>query len=192
MARVIVTTNQNPPFFIEINLNDQKWSILQPNNLPPFKIEELKRPCPAYPNGIFPGGEENSTDKQISRVCNFTNYIEFSKIVSDELTSISEQQFLTTKFYNRRKDGWESTKPLQKKGGVQGYCLNGDVYGISGQETVEKIFYGVVYRSLVQKIPEFIYLQQSLRDGMCLILTGSDEIFLGYLAEVLLMSVQSR
>lgn len=192
MTKILVTTHSNPTLYIEIDFSNTKWSSLLPDKLLPFKIEELKRPCSAYPTGVFPGAEDSLNDRQIFRVCNFTNYMEFSKIVSDELVPISGQQFLTTKFYDRRKKGWESEKPLKKNGEVQGYCINGDVYAASEKETVDKIFYGIVYKSFVQKIPEFILLQKYLQDGLCLILIGEDNDFLGHLAEVLILSLNTR
>lgn len=190
MDRVLVTTNKNPIFYININLTDKEWESLLPDKLPPFKIEELKRPCSSYPNGIFPGAEDNQTNKQIFRVHKFSNYVEFSKIVADEVVAISDQNFLTTKFYNRRKKGWSSEKIIKKSGDIQGYCVNGDVYGVSNKDAVDKIFYGVVYYSLIYKMPEFINLQKYLRDGLCIILTGADNNFLGHFSEVLLMSIR--
>lgn len=192
MTKVLVTTNPNPILFTEIDLSDKKWLPLCVDQLPPFKIEEQKRACSAYPNGIFPGAKDNLNGKQTFRIHNFHNYVEFSKIVSNEIVPISGQYFLTTKFYDRRKEGWESDKYIKKKGKILGYCLNGDVYSVSCYETVEKIFYEIVYQSLVQKNPAFISLQQYLRDGICLILTGADGDFLGYLAEVLLISIQAQ
>ena len=190
MAKVLVSTNSNPLLFMDIYINGNRWSSLYTKNLKPFKIEELKRPCKAYPNGIFPGAEEISYEKQVSKINNFYNYIEFSKITEDEIMVVDGNQFLTTKYYDRRKHGWELSESSKNSGRVVGYCINGDVYNVIDQKTVEKIFYGVVYRSLVNTTNEFLTLQKYLQDGISLVLVGEDELFLNYLAEVLLINLQ--
>ena len=172
-------------FCCSVDLNSTEWSALLPENLSPFKVSELRRPCSAYINGLFPGAEVHGEKEQITRIKKFPNYIEYSKIVSDELIPISGQLFLTTKFYDRRKTGWSSETFLQKDGPIMGYCLNGDVYGVSDQENVYNYFYNVVYKDLVSNKPEFIRLSSMITDGICVEFSGGCPEFRKYLKEIL-------
>lgn len=186
MTKILITTNPESELFSEIDFTKSEWSTLCIDNLSPFKMEELRRPCSAYSDGIFPGASMYENNKQISRIQKFSNYIEFSKIVSDEVVPISGQLYLTTKFYDRRKEGWSALENKKKEGEVMGYCINGDVYSIADKAQVYKVFYGIVYRSLVSKNPAFIKLQQMLKDGISLCLVGADEDFMLNLKNVLL------
>jgi len=185
MSKVLVTTNSNPSLFIEVDLSSSEWKSLHQDNLPPFKMEELQRPCSAYPDGIFPGAEKYDSDKQISRITKFPNYIEFCKVMSEDALPVNNKLYLTTRFYDQRKMGWTSNNLLKKEGEVIGYCLNGDVYSSEDLDQVYNIFYRVVYYSLACKLPAFIKLQDFLKEGICLQLTGADETFLNWLAKVL-------
>ena len=177
MAKVLVSANSHPTLFCDIDFSSKEWSSLLPENISAFKMEEARRPCSAYPEGIFPGADKYREDKQVSRIQKFPNYIEFSKIVSDELVPISGQAFLTTKFYDQRKEGWSSNEIKKKEGEIMGYCLNGDVYCAADKSDVDKIFYSV-YESLISKEEKYLKLKQMLKDGVCITLLGADEEFL--------------
>ena len=186
MTKVLVTANSKPELFTEIDFRQSEWSSLLMQNLSSFKMEELRRPCAAYPDGVFPGSTTYKENKQIAKVEKFPNYVEFCKIVADEVVSIGGQLYLTTKFYDRRKEGWSSTILKKKEGVAIGYCLNGDIYCVDDKRQVDKIFYGVVYKSLISKDPAFLKLKQSLSDGVCLTLIGEEDEFLNILSSVLL------
>ena len=190
MAKVLVTVNPKPELFSEIDFRQSEWSSLLPQNLSSFKMEELRRPCSVYPDGVFPGAERYRDNKQISKIQKFPNYVEFCKVVADEVVPISGQLFLIPKFYERRKDGWSSELLKKKEGETVAYCLNGDLYCAADKVQADQIFYGVVYESLVSKDPALLKLRQSLLDGVCLELTGADEEFLRRVKTVLLKGSQ--
>lgn len=186
MSKVLVTVNSRPGLFSEIDFREPEWSSLLLKNLSSFKMEELRRPCAAYVDGIFPGATAYGENKQISKIQKFPNYIEFCKVVADEVVPISGQQYLTTRFYDRRKEGWGSDILKKKEGEIIGYCLNGNIYCAADKAQVDEIFYGVVYESLISKDPALLKLRQSLLDGICLSLTGADDDFLNILSNILL------
>lgn len=191
MGKVLVTINPKPELFSEIDFRQPEWSSLLPQNLSNFKMEELRRPCEVYPDGIFPGAERYRDNKQISKIRKFQNYVEFCKVVADEVVPLGGQLFLTSKFYDRRKEGWSSDVTKKKEGEVVAYCLNGDLYCAADKPQADQIFYGVVYESLVSKDPAFMKLRQSLLDGVCLELTGADDEFLNRMKTVLLKGLES-
>lgn len=186
MAKISVSTNLRPILFIEVNLQEPEWSSLLFKNLSSFKMEELRRPCGCYENGIFPGSTPYGENKQITRIQKFPNYVEFCKVVADEVIPINGQLYLTSKFYDQRKEGWGSSTLKKKEGEVIGYCLNGDIYCSADKHAVNRIFYHVVYKSLISRDPAYMKLQQCLRDGVCIQLSGEDEEFLQILSNVLL------
>src|SRR3989337_1497684 len=89
-----------------------------------------------------------------------------------------------------RKNGWNSeilmTKPIQ----TTGYSLNGDVYNLEQKDKVYEIYYGLVYYTLVKKMPAFLQLQTMLKEGIILELVGADRDFLVQLSTVLLQSIK--
>lgn len=190
MAKVLVTVNPKSELFSEIDFRQPEWSSLLPQNLSSFKMEELRRPCGAYPDGIFPGAERCRDNNQIFKIQNFQNYVEFCKVVADEVVPLGGQLFLTSKFYDRRKEGWSSEVIKKKEGEVIAYCLNGDLYSVDDEARVNQIFYDVVYNSLVLKDPAFLKLRRSLLDGVCLELTGADLEFLERVKSVLLKDLE--
>jgi hypothetical protein len=195
MAKVLVTTNLHPTLFSYIDFSSKEWSSLLPENISAFKMEEIRRQCSAYMDGIFPGSMEHGKNKQIARIQRFPNYIEFSKISSDELVPISGQAFLTTKFYDRRKDGWGSSeikKKITDEKDVMGYCINGDVYCSEDKTNVYKVFYGIVYKSLIEKNEMFCKLLSMIKDGITVILINADGDFLNNLKNILLDSAKNN
>lgn len=185
MAKVEVTANSKLALNVNVDLSEPEWSSLLPVNLPSFKMEELRRKCDVYPDGLFPGATEYGENKQISKILKFYNYIEFSKIVTDEVVPINGQLFLTSKFFERRQKGWSSSKVLQKDGDVLGYCLNGDIFGAMDTEPANRIFYDVVYKSLISQDTALAQLQEIVNDGLNLTLTGTDAKILNSIAEIL-------
>lgn len=185
MPQVQVTTNPSPQLYSEVDLETSEWSSLLPENLGSFKIEEALRPCTSFPNGIFPGAEPVNSSKQTTRVKRFPNYIEFSKVISDEVVPLSRELYLTTKFYERRRDGWGSDSLEKKEGDVLGYSIDGDIYSPEDSASIEDVFYGTVYRSLVQNNPAYLNLVQQIKDGLCITLKGSNKDFLEHLAKLL-------
>lgn len=185
MAKVYVSTSKQTRVFSTIDLTSVEWAALHINNLVPFNVEEAKRQCKAYPDGIFPGGTSNGENKQMTKIYNFANAIEFSKIVTDEVEKIDGKSYLTTKYYNRRKQGWGTRETLKKDGTVIGYCIDGDVYTPISDAALEKIFVKIMLHPLIKKKPVYQRLIDFLNDGICLILTGATEKYLKQLADVL-------
>lgn len=190
-ASITVAANPDSIFSLKVDLSDAEWSELLPENLSPFRVEETQRPCLAYRDGIFPGSKNYGKDRQTSEIKRFPNYIEFSKITSDEVVPISGQLYLTTKFYDRRYEGWSSEEILKKEEEIIGYCFNGDVYCVDDKAEIYKMFYGLVYKNLVAKKDTFIKLEQFLSRGIALELTGADEEFLTNLKDILLESLKN-
>lgn len=192
MQTILVSTNLNPALYSDINFSDKEWSSLLPENLNSFKMEEIRRSCSAYTDGIFPGSSAYNADKQVTKIQRFPNYIAYSIIVEDELVPISGQLFLTTKFYDRRAEGWGSSE-IKKKAtdekSIMGYCINGDVYCAKDKDIVYKVFFLKVYKSLVEKTTPFTKLISMLKDGIALNLICKDEEFLKHFKEVLLNSL---
>lgn len=185
--QVQVTNNSSPQLYSEVNLEDPEWSALLPENLGSFRIEESLRVCPSFPDGLFPGAVSvsDTKPKQITRVKRFPNYIEFSKIVSDEVVPLSGQLYLTTKFYQRRYQGWSSDSIKKKEGEVLGYCIDGDIYSPEDLSSTEDVFYGTVYRSIICNNPIYLRLVQQIKDGICINLKGTDKDFLEHLSKLL-------
>lgn len=171
-----------------INLKDSKWSSLLPENLPPFLIEESLRPCDAFPSGVFPGSNINGKDKQKVKVQRFDNYIEFSKVTSDEVALVDGNFFLTTKFYERRKKGWGSQEKLIKEGEVVAYCINGDLYSTEDRAAVNKIFFDLVYISLVKSMKQFTELSNILKQAEHVEIFGVEEELLEEIKRVLILN----
>lgn len=186
MSKVLVTNNSDPKIYVDIDLSLPEWSQLLIKNIPSFKMEEARRPCTSYPDGIFPGSTAYGENKQITKIQKFSNYIEFSKVISDEVVSLAGQMYLTTKFFERREVGWKSLTELTKPGEVLGYCINGDIYSVSDKAIVDKTFYGIVYKYLMSTNSTYQKLRRQLADGVCLVLSGADEEFMKHLSEVLL------
>ena len=178
MLRVEVSRNQASILKLDIDFSRDEWSGLLPENMnKKFRIEELLRPCSAYPEGIFPASTK-LIDKQATRIDRFANYIEYSRVVSSEVVNMSGQLFLTTKFYDNRKEGWSSKEIKKKAGDTVGYCINGDLYCAEDKDSVYQVYYKIVYKSLVKKDPKFNEILNKLKDGVSLTLIGSDEDFL--------------
>jgi len=185
MSKVIVS-HKNPLSSKEIDLNDNKWSPLLIENLALFNLVELRRRCSAYPNGIFPGGEEVDDQHQMFTIYKFENFMEFSKIMSDEVIKLEEDLFLTTKYFDQRKKGWVSNDILKKEGTVVGYCINGGIYHYDDREQVNTLFYETIYRSIILTSKQFIELRDFINNGIELILIGTEENFMRHLAACLL------
>lgn len=178
-------------FVTNIDLSSPEWSSLLPENLTPFKMEETLRVCSEYEDGVFPSAMKSTDDKQVTRIQRFPNYIEFSKITSDELVPVDGQLYLTTKFFDRRKLGWASDSILSKvtdDNEVMGYCINGNVYCAADKKTAYSIFYQVVYKSLIVKNPAFDRLLSILKDGFCVKFSNADQEFMEQLKTLLLSS----
>lgn len=167
-----------------IDLQSNEWHALNVNSLPQFGIEELKRVCNAYPDGVFPGAESNSDDTQLIYVNNFHNYVEYIKIIDDEVIRLDGQLYLTSLFFVNRKKGWSSIQPLNKEGEAVGYCMNGNIYHSGDVDRVdsEHMF---VYRTLIEKTDEYNRLHEYLKAGHTLVLTGSHQKYLSYLSQIL-------
>lgn len=189
MSQVYVSRNDNPAMAIEVDLQNSEWSVLHVDNIPSFKIEEVKRPCDIFPDGLFPGAKSNGENKQITQVSKFRNYMEFSKVVEDEVRVIQDNSYLTTKFFERRAKGWSQSQIQKKNGKILGYCLNGNLHHKEDCRDVEKNFYLVVYSALIKDLPPFLRLKDYLSKGYCLILKGMDQPFLDYLSQILLREV---
>lgn len=160
---------------MNINFEEEPWSILHPSSQPAFRIIENKAICDAYPDGIFPGASSVDTNLQSTKIYKFQNYIEFSKITEDEITN---DGFLTTKFYIRRRDGWQSRNLLFKKGKVIGYCVNCYIYHVDDIHEVYKTIYGKTYLKLIEKTEAFKQLRELFYKNKNLKLQSNDEIFI--------------
>jgi len=182
MAEIQVALQPFSQFTSEVNLEDLEWSQLLPESLGSFRIEEKLRLCKSFQNGLFPGAELTERGVQTSRVKKFPNYIEFSKVVSDEVVPISGNLYLTTKFFERRKVGWSSDNLEKKDGEVMAYCIDGDVYSLEDNTPAEKIFYGTIYRSLIKDLISYQKLVQKVKDGICLKIRGASRELLDNLS----------
>lgn len=187
MDKVYISINKHSRLFstIDISSKNEEWASLHIDNLVPFSIEETKRPCTAYPQGVFPGGIEKE-DKQVIKVYNFTNMIEFSKIVADEVETVEGKSYLTTKYYDRRKEGWSSKADKKKYGKVVGYCIDGNVFSPISDTGMREIFTRMILYPMLRKRPAFEKLVTQLRDGVGIVLIGAPEKYLKQLGEALL------
>ena len=189
MLRVEVSRNQASTLKSDIDFSSNEWLGLLPENMSKkFKIEEMIRMCSAYPEGLFPLSVQ-SGNKQATRINRFANYIEYSRVVSSEVVNVSGQLFLTTKFYDNRKEGWSSKEIKKKIGDTVGYCINGDVYCAEDKDSVYAVYYKIVYKSLVKKDPKFNEILTMLKDGVSLTLIASDDDFLKNFKIILLESM---
>lgn len=186
MPEVLVAPHPGSLLTIIIDLQSQEWSALLPENISSFNIEETKRPCSAYKDGIFPGCRPFSEKNQIFLVGKFSNYIEFTKIVSDEVVPISGNYYLTTKFYDRRAEAIVSKDYLKKEGEIMGYCIDGNIYCAEDKSLVYKTIYQCIYKQLIAKEEPFLKLQEHLRSGANLELRGENAEFMESLKEILL------
>jgi len=191
MAKVLITTNPEAKLYVNVDLNDSEWSSLLPENLTSFKMEELRRYCDVYKDGIFPGSSIYNERNQITKILRFPNYVEFSKIVADEVVPMDGELFLTSKYFARRVDGWGSADLKKKEGEVIGYCVNGDIYSVKDEPLANNIFYNFVYRSLVSRNPAVEKLRQIIDGGVTLVLTGSNKQVLESLSDLVLETEMS-
>jgi hypothetical protein len=186
MARVLITTNTEDQLYVNVDLTNSEWSSLLPENVPSFKMEELRRYCDTYEDGLFPGASVYGDRNQITRIYRFPNYVEFSKIVVDEVEPIGEKLYLTSKYFERRNKGWSSKDLKKKEGEIIGYCVNGDIYSVKDVEEANHIFYNIVYKSLISSNVCIQQLKQMLNDGVSIILCGADIQVLNSLSNSLL------
>lgn len=184
---VIVSLTSSPLKTIDIDIDNSEWKTINYKNLPPFRIEEQKRFCSAYKDGMFPNSKPGSSEtQQVMDISNFQNYIEYSKIVDDEIISYNNLPHLTTTYYDRRGKGWTSNEIVEKNGKVVGYCINGFVYHPLDLPMVNKLIFGIVYYGLVNKNPQFNELLQLIKQNVALNLIGEDIEFLQILKNLLL------
>lgn len=186
MPKIDVCTNENPTTVLKVDLSSVEWSSLQLQNMTPFNLDETKRPCEAYPDGLFPGAVEVGANTQRTVIHCYHNVVEFSKIVSDEVELVDGKLYLTTKYYDRRKVGWTSKTPKKKWGTVIGFCLNGDIYSPVTQEDLENIFYLKVIIPLIKEKYAYKILKDKLDSGTKLIITGDDKRYLKVLSHALI------
>ncbi len=184
---VFVCLTPSPTQRIEIDIENSEWKAINYKNLPPFRLEEQKRFCSAYKDGIFPNAKQgNSENQQIMEIQKFHNYIEFTKILEDEVVCYNGLPYLTTTYYDRRGKGWTNNGIQNKEGIVVGYCINGFVYHPLDLPMVNKLIFEIVYYGLVNKIPQFHLLLNMLKQGTELNLKGTNSEFLFLLKNLLL------
>src|SRR5581483_9938273 len=98
-------------------------------------------------------------------------------------------------FYEHRKEGWSSNEIKKKvinESDIVGYCIDGDVYCAKDKDNVYGVFFGIIYKSLIDKDEAFLNLVKMLKDGISLTLTNGDEEFLKYFKNILLESVNNN
>lgn len=189
---VIVSLSTSPTKTVEVDIENSEWKAIHYKNLPPFRLEEQKRFCAAYKDGIFPQAKQGkSSDQQIMEISNFHNFLEFIKIIDDEVITLNGLMYLTTTYYDRRGEAWTSNKICDKNGKIVGYCINGFVYHVLDLPTVNRLIFGIVYYGLVNKIPQFSLLLSMLKENTQLVLKGDNEEFLLALKNLLLEKVNS-
>lgn len=184
MSKILISksgicTEENK-YIIDIDLDNIKWKLYSPNLLIPFNIEEIIRPLcgPVYKDGVYPGGTRiKNTEKQTSKVFRFPNYLEFSKIVEDEVIINGSDMYITSLFFDRRKEGWSNINISKKIGKVVGYCFNGTLYNKEDIENVNKIVYHTVYLSIISKKKEFVDLIEQINSGITVRIYSNDELF---------------
>ena len=184
---VFVSLTPSPSKSVEIDIDNSEFKAVHYKNLPPFRIEEQRRRCAAYKDGIFPNSKPGSSEtQQVMDISNFQNYIEYSKIMEDEIINYNNLSYLTTIYYDRRGKGWTNTEITNKHGKIVGYCINGFVYHPLDLPLVNKLIFGIVYYGLVNKIPQFETLIAMVRENIGLNLIGDDVEFLNVLKNLLL------
>lgn len=180
MSVTILNTKSN--FVININLLNPEYESLLPDKLPSFVITEKKRICDIYPDGLFPGATADGPNNQVSPVLCFFNYLEWSRITSDDVdggaddgTGVNggDNQYLTTAFFDSRNKGWKSITPLEKPGETIGYCFNGIAYHTNNVEIVRKTVYTMIYGSIIKTLPAYQKLKEFCRMATVNI-TGAD------------------
>jgi hypothetical protein len=176
---------------LEIDFKEQKWQSILPNNLGSFYVKELKRPCLAFPNGIFPGCNDYSSTEQICEVKNFNNYINFSQVVEDELIEINGNKYLTTKFYRRRARGWKRRKEKIKNGNIRAINVNGSLFNVHDKEQVTIVMYKNIYLNMVSGHPSYLELKSYIENGKSLVLKGYNSHFFCYLGFLLLVNSEN-
>ena len=106
------------------------------------------------------------------------------QIIESENLSLTNR-YLTSKFFERRKIGWNDINITKKSGTVVGYCFNGIIYNINEQEEVKKVVYHTIYLSIVSKKPDFVDLTKFLLSGTGIRLISDNEYFLEAFSEAL-------
>lgn len=194
MDEFLFCKNKEYNMIINIDLDDEKYKIFNPEYLPIFNAEELIRINCGFPGGIYPGAreinsqiDENNTfvRKQISKIYRFPNYLEFSKIMEDEVIKINGENYITNVFFNRRKEGWSNINLLSKKGNLIGYCFNGILYHSDETEHVKQVVYKTIYYLIISKNKEFEDIKDILSRGDAINLKGSNKYFLEAFSEIL-------
>jgi len=153
--------NQGKGKSTRIDLEDPDWFDLNPEHLSVFSVIEKLRPCPSYPDGLFPGATKLG-DSQVSSIYSFLNYLEWSRVVEEDVVGL--EKYITTRFFTLRAEGWASPEHIVKEGKTVGYCFNGVAYSIKDIKVVEEIVYNTIYRKLIQTKPvlnKLIVLSQS-------------------------------
>lgn len=175
----MVDVNLNKEYIIDFG--ESPWNALSQSMMNPFRIMENKAICDAYPDGLFPGANDSGWCQSI-KIYKFENYLEFSKIVEDEITS---EGALTTLFYIRRNEGWKSKEVMKKKGNVIGYCVNCFIYHPDDIEEVYKTIYGKTFYKLVFANPIFKNLKLLQSSNNNLIFKGESDIFIKQIRKLL-------
>jgi hypothetical protein len=192
MGLVTATKDSKAKLSVRISLLDPEWQELHPEQLTPFQIQELIRPCSAYPDGLFPGAslDPDNKTRQVTRVYRFPNYLEWSRVTEDDVEDAAGdgKQYLTSHFFDQRKCGWSELSPTVKQGKTVGYCFNGTAYSIQDKESIRTIVYQTVYKSIVKDKRAFKRLQEIFNNCVTVELTGADDEVLRVLAETLLES----
>ena len=191
---------------IKINLDDEKWNVLDPEFIAPFYIDELLRPCDVYPNGLYPGAtiikEKNTNSliqkyfnnitiiaKQRSKVYKFHNYVEFSKVDQNDIFLYDNNNYLTSVFFERRKEAWNSLINLYKNGKILAYCFNGILYHINDVESINKIIYGQVYSSLIINTLQFQEIKNYYNNDLKLEFISKNNLFINGIKYILLNKI---
>lgn len=181
MDTVQITRKPNGTVY-KISLRDLEWIQLNPDYLEPFQVQELIRKCDVYEDGLFPGAELDS-DRQVSRVVKFRNYLEWSKITLEDVVEINGNIYLTANFFNQRSKGWSELTFKSKSGKAIGYCFNGTTYSIDDQEAISKIVYKTIYWNLIKDSPVLKRIENLLDQGFTIELSGVENEFLEIIRE---------
>lgn len=188
MEPINITSNSYPIKYIPIDLSSHFWNTLHIDNLKPFIVQEPRYYCDIYPNGLYPGAYLTDTDQefQSSKILKFRNFVEFSKIMPDEIKQFNDADHLTSSFFLHRHQGWSSDTIQTKKGEPIGYHFVGEIYSLDKSNNIIQLYASTIYHILISDLPAFKKLKYYLDSGYGLSLSGMDHPYIYYLSLILL------
>lgn len=168
---MVVVINPIGEFDVTIDVSSDEWKSLSPSQLRHVHIAEHRRPCRRYPDGVFPGCRLIDENLQEGKVVVFSNYVEYAKVMPDEVSTHNGKIHLNATHYKRREQGWKSIHFVPKNGHVIAHCINGKLYSTRSDEAA-LLIYQVTYLALIQSMPEIERLREIVDEGYRVHLIG--------------------